>query len=48
MGGRGPAPVTSFAGITGLKTVLGATLGIVGFGEVGREVAPRPRLRDGG
>jgi glyoxylate reductase len=34
---------SNFAGITGLKTVLGATLGIVGFGEVGREVARRAR-----
>src|SRR6266853_5838491 len=32
---------SNFAGITGLKTLLGATLGIVGFGEVGREVARR-------
>jgi lactate dehydrogenase-like 2-hydroxyacid dehydrogenase len=34
---------SNFAGITGLKTMLGATLGIVGFGEVGREVARRAR-----
>src|SRR5262249_1982144 len=34
---------SNFAGITGLKTLLGATLGIVGFGEVGREVARRGR-----
>jgi lactate dehydrogenase-like 2-hydroxyacid dehydrogenase len=34
---------SNFAGITRLKTVLGATLGIVGFGEVGREVARRAR-----
>jgi phosphoglycerate dehydrogenase-like enzyme len=34
---------SNFAGITGLKTLLGATLGIVGFGEVGREVARRAR-----
>jgi lactate dehydrogenase-like 2-hydroxyacid dehydrogenase len=34
---------SNFAGITGLKTVHGATLGIVGFGEVGREVARRAR-----
>src|ERR1700688_157569 len=34
---------SNFAGITGLKTVLGETLGIVGFGEVGREVARRAR-----
>jgi len=34
---------SNFAGITGLKTVLGATLGIVGFGEIGREVARRAR-----
>jgi len=34
---------SNFAGITGLRTVHGATLGIVGFGEVGREVAHRAR-----
>src|SRR5215472_11454050 len=34
---------SNFAGITGLNTLLGATLGIVGFGEVGREVAQRAR-----
>ena len=34
---------SNFAGLTGLKTVHGATLGIVGFGEVGREVARRAR-----
>jgi phosphoglycerate dehydrogenase-like enzyme len=34
---------SNFGGITGLKTLLGATLGIVGFGEVGREVAQRAR-----
>ncbi|HLK79913.1 MAG TPA: NAD(P)-dependent oxidoreductase [Xanthobacteraceae bacterium] len=34
---------SNFAGVTGLKTLLGATLGIVGFGEVGREVARRAR-----
>jgi phosphoglycerate dehydrogenase-like enzyme len=34
---------SNFAGITGLKTLLGATLGIIGFGEVGREVARRAR-----
>jgi glyoxylate reductase len=34
---------SNFAGITGLNTLLGATLGIVGFGEVGREVARRAR-----
>jgi lactate dehydrogenase-like 2-hydroxyacid dehydrogenase len=34
---------SNFAGITGLHTLLGATLGIVGFGEVGREVARRAR-----
>jgi len=34
---------SNFAGITGLKTMLGATLGIIGFGEVGREVARRAR-----
>ncbi len=34
---------SNFAGITGLKTVFGATLGIIGFGEVGREVARRMR-----
>jgi glycerate dehydrogenase len=30
---------SNFSGITGLKTLFGATLGIVGFGEVGRELA---------
>jgi lactate dehydrogenase-like 2-hydroxyacid dehydrogenase len=34
---------SNFAGITGLKTVHGATLGIIGFGEIGREVALRAR-----
>jgi lactate dehydrogenase-like 2-hydroxyacid dehydrogenase len=34
---------SNYAGITGLKTLFGATLGIVGFGEVGREVAHRLR-----
>jgi len=34
---------SNFAGITGLKIVLSATLGIVGFGEIGREVARRAR-----
>jgi phosphoglycerate dehydrogenase-like enzyme len=34
---------SNFAGITGLKTLHGATLGVVGFGEVGREVARRAR-----
>jgi phosphoglycerate dehydrogenase-like enzyme len=34
---------SNFARITGLKTLLGATLGIVGLGEVGREVARRAR-----
>jgi lactate dehydrogenase-like 2-hydroxyacid dehydrogenase len=34
---------SNFAGVTGLKTLLGATLGIIGFGEVGREVARRAR-----
>ena len=34
---------SNFAGITGLRTVHGATLGIIGFGEVGREVAHRAR-----
>jgi glyoxylate reductase len=34
---------SNFAGITGLNTLLGATLGIVGFGEVGREMARRAR-----
>jgi len=34
---------SNFAGITGLKTLRGATLGIIGFGEVGREVARRAR-----
>jgi phosphoglycerate dehydrogenase-like enzyme len=34
---------SNFAGITGLKTLLGATLGIIGLGEVGREVSQRAR-----
>jgi len=34
---------SNFAGITGLRTVHGATLGIIGFGEIGREVASRAR-----
>jgi lactate dehydrogenase-like 2-hydroxyacid dehydrogenase len=34
---------SNFAGITGLRTLLGATLGIVGFGEIGREVVRRAR-----
>jgi lactate dehydrogenase-like 2-hydroxyacid dehydrogenase len=34
---------SNFAGIPGLKTLHGATLGIIGFGEVGREVAHRAR-----
>jgi lactate dehydrogenase-like 2-hydroxyacid dehydrogenase len=34
---------SNYAGITGLKTLLGAKLGIVGLGEVGREVARRAR-----
>ena len=33
------AGYSNFAGITGLKTIFQATLGIVGFGEVGRELA---------
>jgi phosphoglycerate dehydrogenase-like enzyme len=33
------AGYSNFAGITGLKTIFRATLGIVGFGEVGRELA---------
>ncbi len=37
---------SNFAGITGLKTLCGATLGIVGLGEVGREVARRARAFD--
>jgi glyoxylate reductase len=37
------AGYSNFAGVTGLKTLYGATLGIVGFGEVGREVARRMR-----
>jgi phosphoglycerate dehydrogenase-like enzyme len=32
---------SNFARVAGLKTLLGATLGIVGMGEVGREVAAR-------
>jgi glyoxylate reductase len=34
---------SNFAGITGLRTVHGSTLGIIGFGEIGREVARRAR-----
>jgi phosphoglycerate dehydrogenase-like enzyme len=34
---------SNFAGVTGLKTLLGATLGIIGLGEVGRDVARRAR-----
>ena len=34
---------SNFAGIPGLRTVHGATLGIIGFGEIGREVAHRAR-----
>jgi glyoxylate reductase len=34
---------SNFAGIPGLETVHGATLGIIGFGEIGREVAHRAR-----
>jgi phosphoglycerate dehydrogenase-like enzyme len=33
------AGYSNFSGITGLKALFGATLGIVGFGEVGRELA---------
>jgi phosphoglycerate dehydrogenase-like enzyme len=32
---------SNFARVAGLKTLYGATLGIVGFGEVGREIARR-------
>jgi phosphoglycerate dehydrogenase-like enzyme len=34
---------SNYAGITGLKTLLGARLGIIGLGEVGREIARRAR-----
>lgn len=34
---------SNFAGVTGLQTMLGATLGIIGCGEVGREVVRRAR-----
>lgn len=34
---------SNFAGITGLKALFGATLGMVGLGEVGREVARRAK-----
>jgi phosphoglycerate dehydrogenase-like enzyme len=37
------AGYSNYAGITGLKTVFGATLGIIGLGEIGREVAQRMR-----
>jgi phosphoglycerate dehydrogenase-like enzyme len=33
------AGYSNFAGITGVQTLFGATFGIVGFGEVGRELA---------
>lgn len=33
------AGYSNFAGVTGLKTLFGLTFGIVGFGEVGRELA---------
>ena len=32
---------SNYAGITGLKTLMGSTLGILGMGEVGRELARR-------
>lgn len=32
---------SNWARIAGLRTLHGATLGIVGFGEIGREIAPR-------
>jgi len=32
---------SNFARVAGLKTLYGATLGIIGFGEVGREIARR-------
>ena len=32
---------SNFARISGLKTLYGATLGIIGMGEVGREIARR-------
>jgi phosphoglycerate dehydrogenase-like enzyme len=32
---------SNYAGVRGLKGLFGATLGIVGFGEIGREVASR-------
>ena len=34
---------SNFAGVTGVKTLMGATLGIIGLGEVGRDVAQRAR-----
>jgi phosphoglycerate dehydrogenase-like enzyme len=46
--GHNPAPFdrrytgnSNFARITGLKTLSGATLGIIGMGEIGREIARR-------
>jgi lactate dehydrogenase-like 2-hydroxyacid dehydrogenase len=37
---------SNFAGITGLRTLAGSTLGIVGLGEIGREIASRARAFD--
>jgi phosphoglycerate dehydrogenase-like enzyme len=37
------AGYSNFSGITGLKTMFGATFGIIGLGEVGRELAHRAK-----
>ena len=40
------AGYSNFSGITGLKTLFGATFGIIGLGEVGRELARRAQAFD--
>ena len=37
---------SNFAGITGLRTLQGATLGIIGLGEIGRDIARYARAFD--